>query len=209
LKFYDCKTAPSPRRVRIFLAEKDLDIETVEVDLGAGEQFSEAFRKVNPDCVVPALELDDGSVISEVLAICQYLEEIQPAPSLLGSTPEERARVTMWNAKVEQQGLWAMAEAFRNSARGLADRAVTGPDAYPQIPELADRGRKRVEQFFRRLDDSLSETRFVAGDNFSMADISAMVVVDFAGWIKITIPEDATNLRRWHAEVSARPSAAV
>ncbi|MDH3861727.1 MAG: glutathione S-transferase, partial [Gammaproteobacteria bacterium] len=129
MKFYDCRTAPSPRRVRIFLAEKGLDIETVEVDLGAGEQFSEAFRKVNPDCVVPALELDDGSVISEVLAICQYLEELQPAPSLLGSTPEERARVTMWNAKVEQQGLWAMAEAFRNSAKGLADRAVTGPDA--------------------------------------------------------------------------------
>ena len=209
MKFFDCKTAPSPRRVRIFLAEKGLDIETVQIDLGAGEQFGETFRKINPDCVVPALVLDDGSCISEVAAICQYLEELQPKPALLGDTPEERARVTMWNAKVEQQGLWAMADAFRNSAKGLADRAVPGPDAYPQIPALADRGRARVEQFFRRLDGQLAETRFVAGDNFSMADISAMVVVDFAGWIKITIPEDATNLRRWHAEVSARPSAAV
>ena len=209
MKFYDCKTAPSPRRVRIFLAEKGLDIETVQIDLGAGEQFGETFRKINPDCVVPALELDDGSCLSEVLAICQYLEELHPKPALLGNTPEERARVTMWNAKVEQQGLWAMADAFRNSAKGLAGRAVTGPDAYPQIPELADRGRARVEQFFRRLDGRLAEAQFVAGDNFSIADISAMVVVDFAGWIKITIPEEATNLRRWHREVSARPSAAV
>ena len=209
MKFYDCSTAPSPRRVRIFLAEKGLDIETVQIDLGAGEQFSETFRRINPDCVVPALELDDGSCISEVLAICQYLEELHPKPALLGNTPEERARVTMWNAKVEQQGLWAMADAFRNSAKGLADRAVTGPDAYPQIPALADRGRTRVEQFLHRLDGQLAETRFVAGDDFSMADISALVVVDFAGWIKITIPENATNLRRWHAEVSARPSAAV
>ena len=209
LKFYDCKTAPSPRRVRIFLAEKGLDIETVQIDLGAGEQFSDAFRNVNPDCVVPALQLDDGSCISEVLAICQYLEEICPEPALFGSTPEERARVSMWNAKVEQQGLWAMADAFRNSAKGLADRAVTGPDAYPQIPELADRGRKRVEQFFRRLDGSLSGARFVAGANYSIADISALVVVDFAQWIKIAIPEDAKNLSRWHAEVSMRSSATV
>mgnify|MGYP001823494731 CR=1 FL=1 len=209
MKFYDCKTAPSPRRVRIFLAEKELSIETVQIDLGAGEQFGEAFRKINPDCVVPALELDDGSCISEVLAICQYLEELQPEPALLGATPQERARVTMWNAKVEQQGLWAVADAFRNSAKGLADHAVTGPDPYPQIPALADRGRARVEQFFRRLDCRLAESRFVAGDNFSIADISAMVAVDFAGWIKITIPEDAKNLRRWHAEVSARPSAAA
>jgi glutathione S-transferase len=116
--------------------------------------------------------------------------------ALLGSTPEERARVTMWNAKVEQQGLWAMAEAFRNSAKGLADRAVTGPDAYPQIPELAER-------------DSLSETRFVAGDNYSIADITALVVVEFARWIKIATPDDAKNLSRWYAEVSGRPSAAV
>ena len=209
MKFYDCKTAPSPRRVRIFLAEKGMDIETVEIDLGTGEQFSDAFKKVNPDCVVPVLELDDGSFISEVLAICQYLEELQPQPALLGSTPEERARVIMWNAKVEQQGLWAMADAFRNSTKGLADRAVTGPDAYPQIPELADRGRARVEQFLRRLDGQLAENRFVAGDSFTVADITAMVVVDFARWIKLSIPENATNLSRWHAEVSSRPSAAL
>ncbi len=209
MKFYDCKTAPSPRRVRIFIAEKGIDVETVEVDLASGEQFSEAFRRINPDCVVPALELDDGSHLSEVIAICQYLEERHPEPSLLGATPEERARVSMWNAKVEQQGLWAMADAFRNTVKGLAGKAVTGPHDYEQIPELAERGRRRVEQFFRRLDGQLADNRYVAGEHFSIADISALVVVDFAKWIKIQVPDDAANVRRWYDEVSARPSAAL
>lgn len=209
MRFYDCKTAPSPRRVRIFLAEKGIEIETVQVDLGAGEQFSEAFRKVNPDCVVPALELDDGNCISEVLAICQYIEEMHPEPALMGVTAEERARVSMWNAKVEQQGLWAMADAFRNSAKGLAGRAVTGMEAYPQIPELAERGRARVLQFFGRLDAHLGNNEFLAGESFSMADITALVFVDFARWIKIHVPDNASNLARWHVVVSKRPSAAA
>lgn len=209
MKFYDCKTAPSPRRVRIFLAEKGAEVETIQVDLASGDQFSDAFRAVNPDCVVPALELDDGSHISEVLAICQYFEEMYPEPALLGSTAEERARVTMWNAKVEQQGLWAMAEAFRNSAKGLKNHAVPGPNAYPQIPELAERGRARVLQFFHRLDEQLAGNRFLAGERFSMADITAMVFVDFARWIKIELPAGAKNVATWYAEVSRRPSAAA
>jgi glutathione S-transferase len=209
MRFYDCRTAPSPRRVRIFLAEKGVDIETVQIDLGKGEQFSENFRKVNPDCVVPALELDDGSAISEVVAICQYLEELHPQPPLLGGSPEERARVSMWNAKVEQLGLWAMMDAFRNSAQGLADRALPGPEAYAQIPELAERGRKRVVRFFERLDDQLADNTFVAGGNYSIADIAAMVFVDFAGWIKIAIPDQAVHVARWYADVSKRPSAAA
>jgi glutathione S-transferase len=209
MRFYDCRTAPSPRRVRIFLAEKGVDIETVQIDLGKGEQFSENFRKVNPDCVVPALELDDGSAISEVVAICQYLEELHPQPPLLGGSPEERARVSMWNAKVEQLGLWAMMDAFRNSAQGLADRALPGPEAYAQIPELAERGRKRVVRFFERLDDQLADNTFVAGGNYSIADIAAMVFVDFAGWIKIAIPDQAVHVARWYANVSKRPSAAA
>jgi glutathione S-transferase len=209
LKFYDCKTAPSPRRVRIFLAEKGIDIDTVQIDLAQGEQFGESFRKVNPDCVVPALELDDGSCISEVLAICQYLEERHPDPSLMGHTPEERARVSMWNAKVEQQGLAPLADAFRNSAKGLVERAVTGPVSYAQMPELAERGRKRTGQFFHRLDSQLADVRYVAGDSYSIADISAMVFVDFAGWVKILPPDGAANVARWYAEVSKRPSAAA
>ena len=207
MKFYDCKTAPSPRRVRIFLAEKGIEIETVQVDLGAGEQFSEAFRRINPDCVVPALELDDGACLSEVMAICQYIEDLHPEPNLLGRNPLERARVTMWNAKVEQQGLQAMAEAFRNSARGLQGKALTGPDSYEQVPELGKRGRVRVARFFERLDAALADSAYLAGDIYSIADISAMVVVDFARWIKLEVPESATNLARWYDSVSQRPSA--
>ena len=207
MKFYDCKTAPSPRRVRIFLAEKGIDVETVQVDLASGEQLGESFRRINPDCVVPALELDDGSCISEVLAICQYFEELQPEPVLMGNTRDERARVMMWNAKVEQQGLLAAADAFRNSVKGLKGRAVTGPEPYEQIPELAERGRQRVLQFIRRLDERLAESAYVAGENFSIADISALVMIDFARWIKLDIPDDAANVLRWYGEVSARPSA--
>lgn len=209
MKFYDCKTAPSPRRVRIFLAEKGIDVETVQVDLGSGEQFSDEFRKVNPDCVVPALELDDGSGISEVIAICQYIEDLHPEPALLGHSPEERARVSMWNGKIEQLGMMAMMDAFRNASKGLVDRALPGPEAYAQIPELAERGRKRVQQFLYRLDGQLANNAFIAGDSYSIADISALVLVDFAGWIKISIPDDASHLKRWYGEVSKRPSAAA
>lgn len=209
MKFYDCKTAPSPRRVRIFLKEKGIELDTVQVDLGSGEQLGPAFRKLNPDCVVPVLELDDGRALTEVIAICSYLEELHPDPPLLGRTPEERAFALMWNAKVEQQGMWAMADAFRNTAKGLVDRALPGPDPYPQIPELAERSRVRVARFFERLDGQLEQNDFVAGDFYSIADISAMVVVDFAGWMKITLPDAALNLARWYRSVSGRPSAAA
>ena len=209
MKLYDCKTAPSPRRVRVFLAEKGVDVDTVEIDLGAGEQFSAAYRKINRDCVVPVLQLDDGTCISEVVAICEYLESLYPEPPLMGRAPLERAAVLMWNAKAEQLGLWAMAEAFRNSTKGLANNAVPGPDPYPQIAELAERGRRRVTSFFRRLDDELASREYLAGDFFSMADITAMVVVDFARWIKLGVPDDAEHLKRWYAAVSGRPSAAA
>ena len=209
MKFYDCKTAPSPRRVRIFMAEKGLDIETVQVDLASGEQLGEAFRRINPDCVVPVLEIDDGSHLSEVTAICQYLEELHPEPRLLGSTPEERARISMWNAKVEQQGLLGMMDAFRNSVKGLAGRALTGPESYEQIPQLAERGRQRVAQFFERLDGQLADHPFVAGATFSIADISAMVLVDFAKWIKIEVSDELQHLKRWYDDVASRPSVAA
>lgn len=209
MKFYDCKTAPSPRRVRIFLAEKGIELETVQVDLGSGEQFSAAFRKINPDCVVPVLELDNGHYLSEVVAICHYLEELYPEPTLFGRTPEERATVLMWNAKVEQLGLWAVADAFRNSVKALTNNAVPGPDNYLQIPELAERGRKRVGQFFKRLDGQLADNDHVAGDLYSVADIAALAAVDFASWIKIKMPEDAANLARWYEQVSRRPSASA
>ena len=189
------------------MAEKGIEIETVQVDLGSGEQFEDAFRVVNPDCVVPALALDDGSCLSEVVAICHYLEAKYPEPALMGATDEEKASVLMWNAKIEQQGLWAVADAFRNSAKGLKGRALPGLVAYPQIPELAARGRGRVEEFFGRIDRQLASNKFVAGDSYSIADISAMVVVDFSAWIKVPMPDDLGNIRRWYESVSSRPSA--
>lgn len=207
MKLYDCKTAPSPRRVRIFVAEKGIDLDVEQIDLRSGEQFSPAFRAINPDCVVPVLELDDGKRLTEVFAICQFLEEHKPEPVLLGATAFERAQVTMWNIKIEQQGFAAIAETFRNSANGLANRAVTGPNDFEQIPELAARGRERTGLFLEMLDAQLNGNAFVAGDNYSIADISAMVVVDFANWVKISLPETAVHLRRWYDAVSARPSA--
>lgn len=209
MKFYDCKTAPSPRRVRVFIVEKGIDIETVQVDLAKGEQFSDAFKQLNPDCVVPALELDDGTGLTEVVAICDYLEAKFPEHPLMGSSDEERARVLMWNCKVEQQGLMSAAAAFRNSVKGLKGRAATGQVSYAQIPELAERGRAQVVQFFERMDEQLANTKYLAGENFSIADIGAMCVVDFAAKFKVTIPESASNTQRWYDSVSARPSAAA
>ena len=207
MKLYDCKTAPSPRRVRIFAAEKGLDIELVPVDLGSGEQFGEAFRAVNPDCVVPVLELDDGSRLSEVFAICQYLEEVHPQPPLFGSSPVARAEATMWNSKVEQQGLMAMAEAFRNSVPGLKGHAVTGSENYEQIPALAERGRRRVAAFFARMDTRLGEHEFVAGDRYTIADITLLVTADFALRMKFGLGDGNNKLQRWYDSVAARPSA--
>ncbi len=209
MKFYDCVTAPSPRRVRIFAAEKGIDLDTVQIDLSSGEQFSEEFRAIYPDCVVPALVLDDGTCLSEVTAISQFLEEYKPEPTLWGEDATERAMATSWNAKVEQQGLTAMAEAFRNSTPGLKGRALPGPDGYDQIPELAERGRKRVQNFFEKLDARLGASEYLAGDRFTIADVTALVFVDFAKRAKIDPPATLTNLARWYGSVSTRPSAAA
>jgi glutathione S-transferase len=209
MKFYDCATAPSPRRVRIFLAEKGIGIPTVQVDLRGGEQFTDAFRVINPECTVPALQLEDGTVIADAVAICQYIEELHPDPPLIGATPQERAVVTALNRQIERDGFLAAMDALRNTATGLKGRALPGPHDYEQIPELAERGRKRLEHFFRDMEARLSGRVFVTGDRYTIADISALIVVDFAGRLKLAVPEQYANLRRWYAAVSGRPSAKV
>ncbi len=208
MKFYDCATAPSPRRVRIFLAEKGISIETVQVDLRNGEQFTDAFRAINPDCTVPALVLDDGTVVADAVAICGYIEELHPEPPLIGASPQERAVVTALNRQIERDGFFAAMDAFRNVAKGLKGRALPGPHDYEQIPELAERGRARIGHFFKGMNARLADREFVAGSRYTIADISTMVLTGMAvGMVKLAIPEDCPHLLRWHAAVSARPSA--
>jgi glutathione S-transferase len=206
VKLYDCTTAPSPQRVRIFLAEKGIDIPLVQVNLRDGEQLSDAFSKINPDCTVPVLELDDGTMISEVFAICQYLESQHPKPVLMGRDALEQAIVSMWNTKIEQQGIAALAETLRNRAKGMRDRALPGPVDLAQIPELVERGRIRVEAFFDRLDGQLEDKKFVTGEQFTMADITGFVMVGFAQWSNISITESQKSLQRWYDAISQRPS---
>ncbi|HMK79844.1 MAG TPA: glutathione S-transferase C-terminal domain-containing protein, partial [Xanthobacteraceae bacterium] len=172
-----------------------------------GEQFTPAFRAINPDCTVPALQLDDGTVIGDAIAICQYFEETHPEPPLIGATPQERAVVTALNRQIERDGFYAAMDALRNTAAGLKDRALPGPHDYAQIPELAARGRARIANFFRDMDARLAGRTFVAGERYTMADVSLLVLVDFAGRLNLPIPEECPNLRRWHDAVAARPSA--
>jgi len=206
MTLHDCSTAPSPRRARIVLAEKGVVHETVQVDLRAGEQLGEAFRRVNPACTVPVLQTDDGLTLTDNAAIAAYLEARFPEPALFGSTPAQKAEVASWNWRVEFEGLLAIAEAMRNSAPAMADRALPGPVNYPQIPELAQRGQARVQQFFVDLDRRLAGRGFVAGDRFSIADITAVVAVDFARVVKIRPGEQHPNLQRWRAAMALRPS---
>lgn len=207
MQFYDCTSAPSPRRVRIFLAEKGIVVPTVQVNLREGEHLQPAFRKINPECTVPVLALDDGATIADAIAICHYFEAVQPDPPLIGSTPENKARTIAWNRRVERDGFYAVMEAFRNATPGLKGRAVPGPDDYAQIPALAERGRQRVQRFFAWMDAHLATSPFVAGPRYTMADITTQITIEFAKWAKLPIPESCPNLARWFATVSARPSA--
>jgi glutathione S-transferase len=206
ITLYDCATAPSPRRARILLAEKGVAHETVHVDLRNGEQLGEAYRKVNPQCTVPALRTDDGLLLTDNAAITAYLEARFPVPPLLGESPGEKAEIASWNWRVEFDGLLAIAEAMRNSAPAMANRALPGPVNYAQIPELAQRGLARVQHFFSTLNERLAEHDFIAADRFSIADITAVVAVDFARVVKVKPGEQHPHLRRWRAAMAQRPA---
>ena len=209
LTLYDCSTAPSPRRARIVLAEKGVRHATVQVDLRSGEQFGDAYRRINPQCTVPALVTDDGLVLTDNAAIAAYLEARFPEPPLFGSTPAERAEIASWQWRVEFEGLLSIAEAMRNRSPALAGRALPGPVNYAQIPELAQRGLARVQQFFVTLNERLAGRDHVATDRLSVADITAVVAVDFARVVKVKPGEQHPHLVRWRAALAQRPAMAL
>jgi glutathione S-transferase len=209
ITLYDCATAPSPRRARIFLAEKGLSYETVQVDLRSAEQMGEAYRQINPQCTVPALRTHEGTLLSDNAAIAAYLEARHPEPPLLGRTPQDKAEIASWQWRVEFEGLLAIAEAFRNSSPAMVNRALPGPVDYPQIPELAQRGLARVQTFFAALNAQLQDREFIAAQQFSVADITAVVAVDFARVVRLKADETYPHLLRWRASMGQRPSMAL
>lgn len=207
--FYDCSTAPNPRRARMFIAEKGLEIESRDISIAKGEQLSEEFLKVNPRGTIPVLVTDDGMVLAENLGIAAYLEAAYPEPPLMGATPEEKGLVMMWNAIVEQQGGLPIAEVLRNTNPHMKGRAIPGPVDFEQIPELAERGRARVALFFDQLEERLQQSLYLAGERFTLADITGFVFVDFARVIRARIPEGNAATLDWFERIKARPSAAL
>jgi glutathione S-transferase len=201
MKLYDGGRAPNPRRTRIFLAEKGIKVPVEPVDLGTMQHRSPAFTAVNPLQRVPALVLDDGTVITESIAICRYFEELQPNPPMFGRGALEVARVEMWQRRVEQNFLMAVANVFRHSHPAMKEMEV------PQIPAWAEANKPRVLEFIAILDGELKNRRFIAGDRYTVADITGLVAVDFMKPAKLSVPDEFQHLKRWHAEVSARPSA--
>ena len=203
---YDCPTAPSPRRARIVLAEKGIAHATVEVDLATGEQMGEAYRAINPRCTVPALVLDDGTTLTDNAGIAAWAEAVAPEPPLFGRDPIEKAAIASWSARVEQEGFMAIAEALRNGTPRMKDRALPGPVNYPQIPELVDRGRARFAAFLDMLDAQLAAETFVAGGQFSHADVLAVVAIDFSRIVRLQPGDAHTGIARWRALMATRPS---
>jgi len=206
LKLYDYTAAPSPRRTRMFLAEKKVPYDCVQIDIQAGEQLSDEFKAINPRCTVPALITQNGEIICENVAIANYIEELYPEPNMMGNSPIERARVLEWNWRCEFEGLSAVAEALRNTSKGMKDRAMTGPRNIAQLPELAVRGKERLGFFFEDLNTQLKTNNFVAGPNYSLADITAAVAIDFSKWVKCYPDDSLTSLHEWHGRLKARPS---
>ena len=206
LTLYDYNGAPSPRRAKMFLAEKGLAYDNIQIDIMSNEQMGEAYRKINPRCTVPALVTKDGDVLTENAEIATYLDAAYPDKPLLGTTPMEKASIAKWNWRAESDGLSAIAEALRNSSKAMKNRAITGPRNVEQIPALAERGRQRIAWFFEDINDHLKTNKFIAGDSYSVADITATVAVDFARWIKVYPLESQTALLEWHGRMKERES---
>ena len=200
MKIYDSKTAPNPRRVRIFLSEKGIEVPRIEVDIAKAENRSEEFRQKNPLGTLPVLELDDGTHIAETVAICRYFEESHPEPRLMGVDARDKALVEMWQRRMELELFIPIAQVFRNGHPFFKGRI-------PQVPEWGEVNRKAAEARMAWLDEILGSRRFVAGERFTIADITALVGIDWGRVTKTRIPAECTNVLRWHELVSGRPSA--
>ncbi len=203
MKLYDGGRAPNPRRVRVYLAEKGIKIPIEQVDLGAMAHKSPAYAAVNPLQRVPALELDDGTIITESIAICRYFELLQPQPPLFGRDPKDVAMVEMWQRRIELHLLAPVSHIFRNLHPAMAQLEV------PQVPAWAEANKPRVLEFLQLLDSELGKRRYITGGNFSVADITGLIAIDFMKPAKLIVPENLTNVKRWHTELSARPSASA
>ncbi len=203
MKLYDAGRAPNPRRVRIFLAEKGISVPIVPIDLNRLEHKEPAFVVVNPMKQTPALELDDGTVLTESVAICRYFEELHPEPPLFGTSPLGRAKVEMWQRRMEFGLLGPVAAVFRHLHPAMARMEV------PQVAAWGDANKPRVAEFLAILDRHLAGSSFIAGDGFSIADITGLVGIDFLKPAKLAVPDEMANVKRWHAAVAARPSAAA
>jgi len=203
LRLFNSNSAPSPRRVRIFLAEKGVSIERVEVDLAKLDHKQEGFAKLNPFHTIPLLELDDGVVLSETIAICRYMEELHPEPNLFGATPIERATIEMWQRRAEWHLLLPIAQVFRHSHPHMAAMES------PQIKDWADANRPRALENLRIFDGCLKDRDYLAGDRFTVADITGLVALDFLRPARIAIAPELGNLVRWRERLAARPSASA
>jgi glutathione S-transferase len=203
MKLYDFGRAPNPRRVRIFLAEKGIKVPSEQVDLGQLQQRSEAYRAINPMQRVPALMLDAGTVIAESIAICRYFEGVQPEPVLFGRGALAAALVEMWNRRAEIHLLLPASSVFQHLHPAMKQMVN------PQVAEWGEANKPRVVDFLKFLDGELKGRPYVAGADYTVADITALVAVDFMRVSKMTVPDDLINVRRWHEAVSARPSAAA
>jgi glutathione S-transferase len=207
MKLYNWQPVPNCRRVRMFILEKGLELPTIE-EVGDKVRLSESYIKMWPHALVPMLETDDGLRIGEAMAICRFLEDEYPVPNLMGINGREKACIEMWERRAYDEGLTGAAEVFRNSHPALVDRGLQGSlEPVPQIPALIERGRGRVGRFYRKFDDQLKENRFVAGDRFTVADITTLCSIDFAEAVGMKVPDDCLSVTRWHQEVSARPAA--
>ena len=208
MHYYDMQQAPNPRRVRIFMAEKGINLPTTQLDIAKGDTLAPEYLAVNPRGTVPCLVLDDGTRLDESLAICRYLDALHPEPNVFGRNPQEIGVIENWQRRCELEGIFAVAQVFRNVQPLFVNRVAVGTaPPLAQIAEVAEQGRVLVRHFFDILDARLGEAPYVAGERFTVADITAFVAVDFAKWVKMRIEERHSHIARWYAEISARPSA--